>query len=292
MRELHFTIEPGYDSTQVKTYLRRQLGFSNRTVTKLKQHPLGLRRNGEHVRTVDLLRAGDTLSVAFCEEERAVLCSNRRVEILYEDEDLMVYNKPPGMPVHTSCGHASDTLENVYAAHCLRAGAPGRLRALNRLDRDTSGCVLVAKNQYAASRLTGNFEKSYRALVCGELRGDGRVEAKIYRPDPVDIRRTVDERGQVSITEYGVLQTGNGYSFLQFRLLTGRTHQIRVHMAYIGHPVLGDPMYGSGSELIGRQALHCWQLRFTHPVSGERLCVTAPLPEDMREAYARSVGAK
>ncbi|MCI8623035.1 MAG: RluA family pseudouridine synthase [Provencibacterium sp.] len=288
-----YRIEAAYDGATVAGYLKSRYGYSTRTLVKLKQQPDGLLQNGAHTRTVDILRAGDLLEVLRLEEtDRPILPSRRKVEILYEDGDLLVYNKPPDMPVHTSCGHAQDTLENVHAAHCLQNGqAAGRLRALNRLDRDTSGCVLAAKNQWVASRLAGQFEKAYRALVVGEVRYDGRIEGRIWRPDPIDLRRTVDERGQAAYTEYGVLRHGNGHAYLQFRLLTGRTHQIRVHMAHIGYPVLGDPLYGEPSPLIGRQALHCWSLDFLHPASGERLRVTAPLPEDMQQAYNRTIGA-
>ncbi len=289
----HYTyrIEEPFDGATVGGYLKSCFGYSSRALKMLKKLPDGLLQNGTHTRTVDILHTGDLLQVRRLEEtDRPILASCRKVEILYEDEELLVYNKPPDMPVHTSCGHAQDTLENVYAAHCLKSGRVGRLRALNRLDRDTSGCVLVAKNQWAASRLAGNFEKAYRALVVGELRHDGRIEGRIWRPDPTDLRRTVDERGQAAYTEYGVLKTGNGHAYLQFRLLTGRTHQIRVHMAHIGYPVLGDTLYGTASPLIARQALHCWSLLLPHPADGRQLRVTAPLPEDMRQACLQTVG--
>lgn len=292
MPHYQYRIEPEYEGATVGGYLKSRHGYSTRVLTALKKLPDGLLLGGRHIRTVDILHAGDLLEARRMEEsDRPILPSRRRVEILYEDSELLVYNKPPDMPVHTSCGHAQDTLENVYAAHCLSLGAPvARLRAMNRLDRDTSGCVLVAKNQWAASRLAGNFEKAYRALVVGELSHDGRIEGRIWRPDPIDLTRVVDARGQAAYTEYGVLRTGGGHTYLQFKLLTGRTHQIRVHMAYIGYPVLGDPLYGTASPLIARQALHCWRLRLTHPVSGESLSVTAPLPEDMQAAYRQTVG--
>lgn len=287
MREYQFTIPSECSGMRVDSFLRRYYSFSTRTLTRLKRHPLGLLRNGVHVRTVDILQEGDLLSVHLEEEEteREVFPSRTKVEILYEDSDLMIYNKPPDMPCHTSCGHYHDTLENVYAAHCLRNGIPGRLRALNRLDRDTSGCVLVAKNQFVASLLTGHFEKTYRAIVCGDIPSDGRVEGRIFRPDPVDLRRIVDPRGQVAITEYGVLKRSGEYTYLQFRLLTGRTHQIRVHMASLGHPVLGDTLYGNPSSLLARQALHCHSLSLTHPITGVSIKVTAPLPADLQSAY-------
>lgn len=280
MQKYQFIINEAFDGQTVGQYLKKQHGYSTRTLVKLKHSPIGLLCNGQHIRTVDALHTGDVLSVSFDEPEKEILCSSRRVEILYEDEHLLIYNKPPDMPCHTSCGHAQDTLENVYAAHCAKTGDAPRLRALNRLDKDTSGCVLAAKNQFIASRLTGRFEKKYRAFVEGCVQSDGRIEKRIYRPDPQDMRRTVDERGQVAITEYGVLRRGS-ISYLQLSLLTGRTHQIRVHMASIGFPVLGDACYGNPSPLIPRQALHCYALRFTHPVTDEEIHLTAPLAPDM-----------
>lgn len=286
MRSLEYLISPEQEGMSVQSFLKRQHGYSTRTIIKLKQTENGLVLDGRHVRTIDPLKAGSVLRVTFCEPEKQLLTSRVAVALLWEDEDILIYNKPPFMPVHTSCGHASDTLENVYAAYCARKGLPCRLRALNRLDRDTSGCVLLCKNQFVASRLTGHFEKRYRALVCGRVKGDGRVDGRIFRPDPVDMRRTVDERGQVAITEYGVLCQNERVSYLQFHLLTGRTHQIRVHMASIGHPVVGDQMYATPSNAIDRQALHCHSLSFTHPITGEKIAVTAPLPADMQAALA------
>lgn len=287
MREYSRKITPEQDGKSVSSFLKNKLLFSSRTITKLKQTEHGLLLNGLHTRTVDILHTGDTLTVTFEAVETGTAHSSVLVPILYEDDDLMIYDKPPHMPVHTSCGHATDTLENVFAAHC--ADMPCRMRAMNRLDRDTSGCVLVAKNQYVASRLTGSFSKAYRALVVGKVSCDGRIDGRILRPDPVDMRRVVDERGQVAITEYGVIRAGERCSFLQFNLITGRTHQIRVHMASAGHAVLGDAIYGQESEHIARQALHCHSISLVHPVSGASIRVRAPLPGDISAAYEQTM---
>lgn len=293
MREYTYHIGSEDAGKSIGEYLKRRLFYSSRTLTKLRQSPVGIRLGEEkrHARTVDTLRAGDTLHIALEESEKEILPSRQSAGILFEDDDILIYNKPPGMPTHTSCGHAADTLENVWAAHCIRAGAPvSSMRALNRLDRGTSGCVLTAKNRHVASRLRDRFDKTYCALVHGKLTESGSVDAPIWRPDPVDLRRTVDARGQRAVTEYNVIAAGESYSFLSFRLLTGRTHQIRVHMASLGHPVAGDALYGGDGALIARQALHCLSMSFEHPVTGKPVSVAAPFPDDLRAACAAALG--
>ncbi len=213
--------------------------------------------------------------------------SNRRVEIPYEDDDLLVFNKPADMPCHQSCGHAADTLANVFAAHCDHLGLDLMYRPLNRLDRDTSGAVLVAKNRFAAARVTNNFHKTYQAILLGcPPQPQGRVDAPIRREFPEEMRRIVAPDGQRAVTNYRVLAQGMAegqpLSLVDFVLETGRTHQIRVHMAHLGCPVLGDELYGQKSELIPRQALHCRHIAFPQPVTGQEIRVDCPLPADMQ----------
>lgn len=286
MRQLDYHITAEEAGWAIEPYLKKRHGYSSRTIIKLKHYPEGIRLNGLHARTIDLLRPGDLLSITFLDGEDQLdnfIRSNRRVEIAYEDEDVLVYNKPPAMPCHQSCGHAADTLANVFAAHCDRLGQKLMYRPLNRLDRDTTGAVLIAKTRFAAASITGGFEKLYRALCVGlpqPLRGC--IDAPIRRIGPDEQVRVVAPDGQRAVTHYQVLHSWGKYSLVDFRLETGRTHQIRVHMAHLGYPLLGDPVYGQLSPLIGRQALHCAAVAFRHPVSGQRLEVTCPLPEDMR----------
>ena len=213
--------------------------------------------------------------------------SNRRVEIPYEDDDLLVFNKPADMPCHQSCGHAADTLANVFAAHCDALRLDLMYRPLNRLDRDTSGAVLVAKNRFAAAKVTNNFHKTYQAILLGcPPQPQGRVDAPIRREFPEEMRRIVAPDGQRAVTNYRVLAQGTVegqlLSLVDFVLETGRTHQIRVHMAHLGCPVLGDELYGQKSELIPRQALHCRHIAFPQPVTGQEIRVDCPLPADMQ----------
>ena len=291
MRTITYSITPAHAGMSVERYLKQQHGYSTRTLVKLKHYPQGLQLNGRHVRTIDLLQAGDTLAVTFLDsQEHGVehfIRSNRRVEIPYEDDDLLVFNKPADMPCHQSCGHAADTLANVFAAHCDHLGLDLMYRPLNRLDRDTSGAVLVAKNRFAAARVTNNFHKTYQAILLGcPPQPQGRVDAPIRREFPEEMRRIVAPDGQRAVTNYRVLAQetveGQPLSLVDFVLETGRTHQIRVHMAHLGCPVLGDELYGQKSELIPRQALHCRHIAFPQPVTGQEIRVDCPLPADMQ----------
>ena len=291
MRTITYSITPAHAGMSVERYLKQQHGYSTRTLVKLKHYPQGLQLNGRHVRTIDLLQAGDTLAVTFLDsQEHGVehfIRSNRRVEIPYEDDDLLVFNKPADMPCHQSCGHAADTLANVFAAHCDHLGLDLMYRPLNRLDRDTSGAVLVAKNRFAAAKVTNNFHKTYQAILLGcPPQPQGRVDAPIRREFPEEMRRIVAPDGQRAVTNYRVLAQGTVegqlLSLVDFVLETGRTHQIRVHMAHLGCPVLGDELYGQKSELIPRQALHCRHIAFPQPVTGQEIRVDCPLPADMQ----------
>ena len=291
MRTITYSITPAHAGMSVERYLKQQHGYSTRTLVKLKHYPQGLQLNGWHARTIDLLQAGDTLAVTFLDsQEHGVehfIRSNRRVEIPYEDDDLLVFNKPADMPCHQSCGHAADTLANVFAAHCDHLGLDLMYRPLNRLDRDTSGAVLVAKNRFAAARVTNNFHKTYQAILLGcPPQPQGRVDAPIRREFPEEMRRIVAPDGQRAVTNYRVLAQGTvegqPLSLVDFVLETGRTHQIRVHMAHLGCPVLGDELYGQKSELIPRQALHCRHIAFPQPVTGQEIRVDCPLPADMQ----------
>ena len=210
--------------------------------------------------------------------------------ILYEDADLAVVVKPCGMVVHPAAGNEDGTLVNALLPHLdSLGGIGGELRPgiVHRLDKDTSGLLLVAKHDAAQLALSEqlsarSMEKHYRALVEGNLKEDsGRIEAAIARSKKDRKKMAVDEEGREAITEWTVLQRGNGVTLLDVHILTGRTHQIRVHTRHIGHPVCGDPIYGSSrGAKVSRLMLHAYSLTFTHPRSGERMTFTADLPEE------------
>lgn len=283
MKTMGFLIEQEDEGKDIYRFLKFKKGLSGRLIIRLKKYESGIRLNGVHARTVDRLHEGDLLEVTLIDPETEIQPSSIAVPILYKDADVLVYNKPPFMASHPSKNHQIDTLANVYAAHCAGSGHASTHRVINRLDKNTSGALVLAKNAYSASKLTGKVDKTYLAVVSGLLTQDsGSIEAPIARPDPMKTLRAVADNGQYARTDYEVLQRGNGCSLVRCRLYTGRTHQIRVHMKYLGHPLAGDDMYGGDQRLIGRQALHCESVGFSLPSGGERVNVEAELYEDMK----------
>ena len=255
----------------------REKGFSRKLLTRLKRTDGGILRNGGSIRTVDAVSCGDRIVICESEKGGAEPNASLDVSVLFEDEHLAVFNKPPMMPCHESIKHRGDTLSNFFAAHC-----PDTVfRCVNRLDRDTSGCVVVAKSRFCANALQKSCGKVYYG-ICKDLEpSGGRICAPIAREKESIIKRCVREDGQFAATTFCVAERYGQYSLCRFLLETGRTHQIRCHMAHIGAALVGDDMYGEKSEMISRQALHCGEVSFTHPVTGERITVKAPLPEDM-----------
>lgn len=277
MRELKLTVPAEFDGVQAQIFLKAR-GFSRRALIRLKQSG-GLTRNGELLRTVDVVRAGEKLCVTLSDDsESAQPNAALNAPVIYEDEDIVVFNKPPYMPVHPSIRHRGDTLANLFAA--MYPGLP--FRPINRLDRNTSGLCVCAKNQYAASVLSGTLSKVYYAVTCGTPPGDA-VDAPIGRAGDSIITRCVTADGQRAVTHYERAGGSSVHPLLRVTLETGRTHQIRVHLSHVGFPLCGDEMYGGDMSEIGRHALHCGEVSFTQPVTGEKITLTAPLPEDMSE---------
>ncbi len=289
---MFYRITTEHHGLVLRDYLRRVLGLSRAEVTVLKQKEDGILLNGTPVTVRAQLSEGDTLFLSREDEEAGdgVLPRPIPIEILYEDDDLIAVNKPAGLPTHPSHQHQEDTLANGLAYLFAQRGVPFVFRAVNRLDRDTSGVVLVAKNRGAAFRMSreigsGNTEKTYLAVVTGTVDRAGTVEAHIRRREDGRMERTVcsPEEGRYAKTDYRPLASQDGLTLLSVRPLTGRTHQIRVHLSSLGYPICGDTLYGdpSGSPLIGRQALHAVSLTVFSPNHGERITITAPLPPDM-----------
>lgn len=277
MRELKLTVPAEFDGVQAQVFLKAR-GFSRRALIRLKQSG-GLTRNGELLRTVDVVRAGEELCVTLSDDsESAEPNAALNAPVIYEDEDIVVFNKPPYMPVHPSIRHRGDTLANLFAA--MYPGLP--FRPINRLDRNTSGLCVCAKNQYAASVLSGTLSKVYYAVTCGTPPGD-TVDAPIGREGDSIITRCVTADGQRAVTHYERAGGSSVHPLLRVTLETGRTHQIRVHLSHVGFPLCGDEMYGGDMSEIERHALHCGEVSFTQPVTGEKITLTAPLPEDMSE---------
>ena len=258
----------------------------------------GIEVNGETSLVCRKLRPGDVLTVRLDNElPGKTVPADGPVEILYEDEDLICLNKPSGIVVHPSHGHFGDTLGNYLAAYYLRCGDPHEIRTVGRLDKDTSGVIAFGKSRTACALLAGQCgipaaEKEYLALASGVFREtEGVIEAPISREYEEKIRRVVRDDGAYAVTGYRVLRQYDDCALLRVKIETGRTHQIRVHMAYRGHALLGDPIYGDDEKestadermpSCSRAMLHAWKLYFKEPFGQEYRTVTAPIPDDMR----------
>ena len=261
--------------------LLAQSGVSKSLVRKLKRIEGGITVNGQTRFTNAYAEAGEvvTLYEPEMKNDSTQPLPLEGIGILYEDKDIIVYDKPFGMPCHQSHDHVGDTLSNFNAYYT--GGAV--FHCINRLDKDTSGCCLVAKTSFAAHRLGGNVKKLYTAVCTGHPQNsEGVIEVPVKREDNSIIKRTCAPDGQYAKTSYKVIAENEKYSLCEISLATGRTHQIRVHFSYIGHPLAGDDMYGGTREDINRQALHCSSLVFLTD-DGSEVKVTSPLPEDMKK---------
>ena len=278
MRTLSFTITEQDSGRRIKDYLR-DFGVSSALLTRLKQTENGITVNGVFARAIDTVAAGDVLAIAIENNGAMPQPVKLDVPVVYEDEDILVLNKPPMMPVHQSRNHIGDTLSNFAAYHMKEDTA---FRAVYRLDRDTSGLVLVAKHELAAAKLAGKVDKDYYAVVRGIILEDGTVDLPIARCGDSIIQRRVDEGGERAVTHYQVIAHGEDCTLLKLRLETGRTHQIRVHMTHLGHPLRGDTLYGTEDSVFSRQALHCKDIYFTHPVTEEAMHITCDFPQEFK----------
>jgi 23S rRNA pseudouridine1911/1915/1917 synthase len=283
---IEYRVTDDHDNVKVSTILRSQLKFSRGAIRRLKRCA-GLLVNEQTVRLNALVQTGDLIRVNFQDDDQPVIPQEMPLDILFEDEHLMAVNKPSNMLVHPLSYHLLDTLANGVIYHWQRQGHSSKFRAASRLDKDTSGVMLVAKNSYNCHQLSvqmnnGLCRRDYLAVVHGRIKADtGSIDCPIGRPDAGSLIFGVTPEGKEAVTHYVIMQRFTGASLVKLRLETGRTHQIRVHLRHIGHPLMGDDLYGGSLELIQRQALHSWRLEFTHPVTGEHLQLEAPLPADM-----------
>ena len=287
MRVLEYIIPEEFDGKTVESFLRGHIKMSLALLRSQKRVPDGITLNGVHTRSIDKIHTNDILRVNLPDDEKVSIPSEYPIDIIYEDEDILIINKPAELPMHESHNHQGDTLANAVAGYLTKKGKPAVFRAVGRLDKGTSGAVLCALNTFAASKLSGKIEKEYLAVPTGKYTQNGSVDKPIYRPDPIKTYRTADDRGDIAVTHFFPLEWGDDYSLLLIRLETGRTHQIRVHSAYMGTPLYGDTMYGTADKDIKRQALHCKSLTFIHPVTNEKMTFEAPMPEDMERLLER-----
>ena len=291
-RIIDYFISENTDAVTILDFLKRE-GFSRHILSSMKNVPNTIILNGVRGFGRSVLKPGDHLMVTVPETEsgKNIIRTEMELSILYEDEDILVINKPAGMPVHPSAGNYENTLANGIAWYFAEKGEDFVYRCINRLDRDTTGALILAKNPLSAAILSVQMKKrqirrTYLALVDGVPDVSGTIDAPIARMEGSVITREVNYlTGETAITHYERLATGTRYSLMELHLETGRTHQIRVHMKYIGHPLPGDYLYNQDYSRIQRQPLHSFQLEFIHPVTKKPMLFTAPVPEDFRVAF-------
>ena len=306
-RIIHYTVKAQDSGLTILAFLRKN-GFSKHILTTMKRAEHAILLNGLPAFGRTILKEQDVLKILVPEEvgpEESIIPVKIPLDILYEDEDILVLNKPADMPVHPSAGNYENTLANGVAWYYKQQGKTFVYRCINRLDRDrfpglfpvgrldrdTTGVLVLAKNPLSGALLSAQMKqrqirRTYLALTDGIPPKKGTISAPIARMDDSVITREVNfEHGETAVTHYERLDVNNGYSLVELHLDTGRTHQIRVHMKYIGCPLPGDFLYHPDFDRISRQALHSFQLEFTHPITGKPMRFLAPVPEDFLNAF-------
>lgn len=276
--------------SNVKEVLKAEFSMSDRLLLKLKKlDKIYLNGNVTSVNHPVLENNLIECYLDYEEDNSNIVPTEMPLNIIYEDEAYIVVNKPAGIPVHPSMDHYTDSLSNGIAFYFNQIGLKKKIRPVNRLDKDTSGIVIFAKNEYIQECLvrqmkSKEFIKKYIAVVNGNLDNlEGTINAPIVRKEGSIIERCVSETGDIAITHYKVLKRKTDFDIVECILETGRTHQIRVHFAYLGHSLLSDTLYGTSSSLINRQALHAYKVEFTHPLSKKKVKYIATVPEDLNK---------
>lgn len=281
---MDFLVPESINPMPIRDFLRRHIGFSLTIWRKIKLSGT-LLVNDQPIAITHMVSPGDKVTVHW-QQECTIVPTELPLTISYEDDYLLIVDKPAGMLVHPTTSEHLNTLANAIMYYFQRKKLPYNFHPVHRLDRNTSGLVLIAKLPYIQHLLSRNdikqIDRQYLAIATGIIQPtEGIIDAPIARhPDSI-IQRMVSPNGQLATTTYKVLSTLNNTTLVKLTLLTGRTHQIRVHLSHIGHPLLGDDLYGGSKDLISRQALHAAKLHFTHPISGEAIHVSSPLPTDL-----------
>lgn len=292
-RVFNYTIPKDFEGASLLSFFKEKQ-YSSQIITHLKRTENGIMLNGVWGRVRDILHENDILTITLIESDSSenIVPTNLPLDIVYEDEDLMVINKAANVPIHPSQGNYDNTLANAVAYYYAQKNEPFTYRCINRLDRDTTGLLILAKHMYSASLLSNmvqnrEIHREYLAIATGLVPEEGIIEAAIGRVDGSTIERQVDEDdGDYACTHFKRVCYKNGYSLVSLKLATGRTHQIRVHMKHIGHPLPGDFLYNPDYSVIKRQALHSHRLQFLHPITGQNMEFEAELPADMLSVFA------
>lgn len=297
--KLEFRVTENNKYFNIKEVLKCHFELSERLLVKLKKNQ-NIFLNGTPAYVTSQIKTNDliTINLNYDENTENIIPTKMDLNILFEDDAFLIINKPQGMPVHPSILHFEDSLSNGIKFYFDSIGLNKKIRPINRLDKDTSGIVLFAKNEYIQEALirqmkNNNFKKEYLAILTGNLdQKNGTINASISRKVNSIIEREISSDGDVSITHYELIKNfennNEKLSLVKFILETGRTHQIRLHSKYIGHPILGDSLYGKSSELINRQALHAYKVTFIHPISKKEIIIEIDLPDDIKSLLIKS----
>ena len=291
MSKFVFDVEEKDSGRSIKDILRNELGFSKRLRAKLKNNPQLVRLNGVEAAGWIPLKTGDQITIDFPQEVSSFVPENIPLDIIYEDDDLLILNKQAGIVCHPTKGHPIHTISNGVQHYIDTNKREFKIRFINRLDMDTSGVLAIAKNSHSQDAVVKQMklnlvEKKYLAVVKGIIEEDlGTINQPIGQPDPLLVQRGVVEDGDECTTHFKVVSRySKGYTLVELLLETGRTHQIRVHLAHLGHPIVGDHLYGEDEPfLIERQALHALSLSLKHPVTGSPMVFQAPIPKDIEK---------
>lgn len=293
-RILDYKVSLCEDGMTVLHFLRAK-GFSRHILTSMKPDKKALTLNGGKAGGNTVLHTGDVLHVRILETGscEGIVPAKMELSVLYEDEDILVLNKASNLPVHPSIGNYENTLANGVESYFRSRNLICPFRCINRLDRDTSGALILAKNALSAAILSAQMRnreirRTYLAIVQGIAPKKGTVSAPIGRKDGSVMERQVDfDHGESAVTHFQRLAVSDNYSLLELHLETGRTHQIRIHMGYIGHPLPADYLYNPVYDRFSRQPLHSYQLDFRHPLTGKQMCITAPVPSDLCDSFRK-----
>lgn len=286
---LDYQVEANDDGLKVIDVLATSMNISSRLIRKCKNHQ-NILLNQKSGSVNRIVHEGDIISMMLDHDENTFDPNPIDTVVIYEDGDLLIVDKPPFLVVHPTKGHPEGTLANAISYYQYQQKQNYKIRFINRLDRDTSGIVLIAKNAYSQQIVSeqmqeNTVDKFYLAIVEGVLENDhGTIDLPIDREAEMDIKRIVIDSGQPSVTHFEVVERYKEHTLVKIMLETGRTHQIRVHFSHIGHPILGDALYGSSSELINRQALHCYQMSLIPPREKERHVFVSELSVDIKNA--------
>ena len=279
---LRFIVPEDIETIKARTFLRKYCNVSARMIARLKREKDGILREGKILRTIDTLKGGEVVELRLPEDTNSVVAVEGDLNILFEDDHIIIFDKPAGTPVHPTKVHQLNTLANFLSYRQQQTGENYTFRAINRLDKDTSGIVVVAKDKYTAKALFDSIGKIYYAVCEGIIDSAGTIDKPIRLLEGHTIQRTTADDGARSVTHYKPLKIVNNHTLLEVTLETGHTHQIRCHFSSIGHSLAGDDMYGGSREYITRQALHCGSVTFTHLITKEEITIVSELPEDIK----------